>query len=291
MAEKRHNKKAPKSKVCEKKVEPKWYHTHVDRKKTGGHTMYYDDPDDHKKYYHEQLHSSCSYKVTEADDDDKEINHNLNVGELRNYVGGGVSNHSDSHSDTNSEGTFRVESAHDFGQASGRHYYRGTKQQEIKVKGQEHHSIQGGKSKGTSDYSVNGTRREKYKEDHFTHVEGDRVSMGEKNEINVFQKDVATYAGENWDTYVKQKGKIETGGDFKLTSGAKIEETAKNEYTMSSDQKIVIKVGQSKITIESGEIKIEGAKVTVKADGQVDIKGAATMIQGGGQVAPPTTFK
>jgi len=80
MTEKRHNKKAPKSKVCEKKVEPKWYYTHVDRKKTGGHTMFYDDPEDHKKYYHEELHSSCSYKVTEADDDDKEINHNLKIG-------------------------------------------------------------------------------------------------------------------------------------------------------------------------------------------------------------------
>lgn len=310
MTEKRHNKKAPKSKVCDKKVEPKWYYTHVDRKKTGGHTMCYDDPENHKKYYHEELHSSCSYKVTEADDDDKEINHNLNVGELRNYTGGGVSNHSDSHTDFNSEGTFRNESSGDSGHVSGRNYLRGTKGHEIKVKSNEHHST-AKSSEGISDFSTSGTRREKYKKDYFVHGEGDRVYMGEKNDVSVIQKDSSLYVGQNWDNYIKEKGKIETGDVFKVVSGgttsvnsaakfettskedtsiksdAKVSITGKNEISLTDDTKIVLTVGQSKITIESGKISIEGTQIEIKGTGSTSIDGHPVKINGGGTTTPP----
>lgn len=276
MTEKRHNKKAPKSKVCEKKVEPKWYYTHVDRKKTGGHTMFYDDPEDHKKYYHEELHSSCSYKVTEADDDDKEINHNLTVGELRNYTGGGVSNHSDSHIDYNAEGTYRNESAGDNARISGKNAIHAAKEQSIHMAASKTDLTPGG-SDGTRDSSHKGTYRKKIGKDYFIHGEGDRVYMGEKNDVTVIQKDSSSYVGQNWDNYIKEKGKIETGGIFKLISGdaiqansksdstitsdTKIKLTAKNEINLTDDTKIVLKVGSSTITIESGSIKIKSSSI------------------------------
>lgn len=249
----------------------------------------YTNPKDHKKTHSQEVKATGSFRATHGHDEDKEYNLELRTGEHRGYTAGGHAHHSDGSTDYASESTYRNESAGDTSSATGKDRYRGTKGKVVKAEG----STAEVKAGSTAVYrkGVTDTVNESYEQDHFTHIQGDRVFMGEKNKVDLVQKDYAMNAGQNWDTYIKEKGKIETGGDFKLTSGAKIEETAKNEYTMSSDEKIVIKVGQSKITIQSGEIKIEGAKVTVKADGQVDIKGSATMIQGGGQVAPPTTFK
>lgn len=254
----------------------------------GAQTWTYTNPKDHKKTHSQEVKATGSFKATHGHDEDKEYNLELKVGEHRGYTAGGHAHHSDGSTDSFSESTYRNESQGDKGDVC-QNRFRGTKGKIVDAGGPSH-KHRGGSSavdRITGTDSVIQT----YEQDHHSHVQGNIVTMGEKNKVDLVQKDYAMNAGQNWDTYIKEKGKIETGGDFKLTSGAKIEETAKNEYTMSSDQKIVIKVGQSKITIESGEIKIEGAKVTVKADGQVDIKGAATMIQGGGQVAPPTTFK
>ena len=254
----------------------------------GAQRWTYTNPEDYKKTHSQEVKATGSYKATHGHEDDKEYNLELLTGEHRGYTAGGHSTHCDGSKDSTTESTDRNEAVGDQSHVCDNRF-RGTKGKVVKVEGPTAEVKTG--SDAPYRTGVEGSVVNTYKQDVFTHSEGDMVTMGEKNRVDLVQKDYAMNAGQNWDTYIKQKGKIETGQDFKLESGAKIEENAKNEFTMSSDQKIVIKVGQSKITIESGEIKIEGAKVTVKADGMVDIKGSATLVQGGGQVAPPTTFK
>ena len=249
----------------------------------------YTNPKDHKKTHSQEVKATGSYKATHGHDQDKEYHLELKTGEHRGYTAGGHAHHSDGSTDSASESTYRNEAQGDQSHVTGKDRYRGTKGKIFDAGGPEAKTRHG--SDAVVHYGSSGSVNRTFEKDHHDHVQGNIVTMGEKNRVDLVQKDYAMNAGQNWDTYIKQKGKIETGQDFKLESGAKIEENAKNEFTMSSDQKIVIKVGQSKITIESGEIKIEGAKVTVKADGMVDIKGSATLVQGGGQVAPPTTFK
>jgi hypothetical protein len=272
MAKKPSNAKAPLNGIDSGKKKPKWYNMQGERKKTGGHVLINDDPSDASSYIHETFNSTGGYRIVEHDKDDKEITHSLSL-QKNDYSAGGISHHCDGHFDLNSESTIRQESAGDTAHASGgkrlvayaKKIEIGGPTTEVKAEGSE----------SVSDFSTSGTRREKHKKDFFIHTEGDHVHMIEKNTIMVSKKEIAINAGENMDTYIGQKGKIESEEEFKLYSGSKI----------------VIKVGKSKITIQDGEIKIEGAKITVKADGEVDIKGAVTKIQGGGMIAPPTTFK
>jgi hypothetical protein len=279
----------PKTPICTGNNKPEYGTIHnAHFCSDGSQSWVHVHPKDHKKSHRQKVDATGSYDIEFGDDDRKGYNLSLKH-EYRGYCGGGSMSHCDGHSDKRSESTSRDESYGDQSHVTGKDRYRGTKGKVFKAEGPEakiNHGSSAVVHNGQSG-SVNST----FEEDYHNHVQGNIVTMGEKNRVDLVQKDYAMNAGQNWDTYIKQKGKIETGQDFKLESGAKIEENAKNEFTMSSDQKIVIKVGQSKITIESGEIKIEGAKVTVKADGMVDIKGSATLVQGGGQVAPPTTFK
>ena len=54
--------------------------------------------------------------------------------------------------------------------------------------------------------------------------------------------------------------------------------------TITADDTLILKVGGSKITIKSSGIEIESS-------GDIKTQGSTTKIQGGGPVAPPTTFQ
>jgi hypothetical protein len=294
--------KFPKDAVSEKEIEPEYGFIfdgffHPD----GAQRWTYTNPKDHKKTHSQEIKASGSFRATHGHDDDKEYNLELRSGEHRGYTAGGHAHHSDGSTDHFSESTYRNESHGDQSHVTEKNRYRGTKGKVFKAEGPEakiNHGSDSPVRKGSS-----GTVNETYEKDHFSHVQGNRVFMAEKNKVDLVKEDYAMNAGKNWDTYIKEKGKIETGSDFKLTSGAKVESTSKedtkitsdakvaitgkNEISLTDDTKIILKVGQSTITIESGKISIEGTEIEIKGTGSTSIDGHPVKINGGGTTTPP----
>ena len=143
-------------------------------------------------------------------------------------------------------------------------------------------------------------RSNSFEKDLFNHIQGDHVTMAEKNWVQVTQKDVSSYAGSNWDTYIKEKGKLETGDklliqtgdDCTVNSSADVIITSKANISITADTKITIKVGSNKIEISSSGITIDAGsgKLDLKASGDVTTQGSTTKLQGGGAAGVPTTI-
>ena len=300
MANDKDNKKLPKSAVDEGDIEPKYGYIHGEWDALGGHHFKYRYPDENEKSYSEELLPSGSYNTTQHDSDKKEIHTNLKSGEFRGYTAGGHASQVDGHYDHNGEKTGRVEYGKDFGQASGGNYYRGTQKQEIKMSGgPQFNSTQQASDSITCKVS-SGTLRDRCKKDRFLATEGNYVSMGEKNKVEVFKEDVSMYAGANHDVHIKEKGKIETGStmmiqtgsDATINSAAKVIITSQAEIRITAETKITIKVGSNSIEISSSGIVInaQGGKLDLKASGDVTTQGSTTKLQGGGQNGIPTTI-
>lgn len=264
------NKKLPVDAVSEGDIEPKYGFISGEWRECGGSTWHYEFKDEKEKTYSQTTHASGAYDTIERHDKKKEIHSSHRPGEVRSYTGGGKSVHIDGHHDTNVESTHRLEVQGDIGQASGKNYYRGTKNKEVKISG-DTAKIKTG-SEAVSSRGYTGTVRNSYEKDYFNHVEGDMVSMGEKNKVTVVQKDYAINAGQNMDTYVSQKGKIETGSTMFIQTGSTatvnsasdVNITAATEITIDAGTKITLKVGSSKIEISSGSITITSPSIEFK---------------------------
>lgn len=302
---KKHNKKLPKDAVSEQDIEPKYGYIHGEWDALGGHHWAYLNPDEHKKYFSETLNASGSYKTTQQDDDAKEITTGLKPGEDRKYTAGGHSHQCDGHMDTTGEGTGRIEYPGDFAIATSKDHLLGVGGKMIKaIQDESHFNPEG----SDSVYSEGrGTKRTSIKNNEYKHVEGDKVTMVEKNHVEVNQKDRSIYA-KNVDQYSEEKGKIETGQTFLLQtgqdatvnsaakmvikSGDNTEITSQAEIKITADTKITIKVGSNSIEISSSGIVIDaqGGKLDLKASGDVTTQGATTKLQGGGAAGIPTTI-
>jgi hypothetical protein len=264
-----NNKKVPKSALDENDIEPKYGYVHGEWDALGGHHLTYRNPEEHEKSYSESITPSGSYHITHHDKKKKEIHTSVNPGEHRGYVGGGKSVQVDGHFDHNGEGTGRMEHAADFGQSTGKNYYRGTSKKEFKMSGDSRYSGTQQGSKAVYCRADSGTNRHRVKGDRFEATEGDYVSMGEKKKIEVFQKDVSMYAGSNHDVFIKEKGKIETGSTIMVQTGStatvnsasSVMIKAAQEITLDGGSKITIKVGGSSIVIQSGTITIKSASI------------------------------
>lgn len=269
MANDKDNKKLPKSAVDEGDIEPKYGYIHGEWDALGGHHFKYRYPDENEKSYSEELLPSGSYNTTQHDSDKKEIHTNLRSGEFRGYTAGGHASQVDGHYDHNGEKTGRVEYGKDFGQATGGNLYRGTQKQEIKMSGGAQYRATQKASDSTVCETKSGTYRDRCKKDRFLATEGNYVSMGEKNKVEVFKEDVSMYAGANHDIHIKEKGKIETGStmmiqtgsDATINSAAKIFGKAASDIEITSNSKITLKVGGSSIVIESGSITIKSSQI------------------------------
>lgn len=308
MANDKDNKKLPKSAVDEGDIEPKYGYIHGEWDALGGHHFKYRYPEENEKSYSEELLPSGSYNTTQHDSDKKEIHTNLKSGEFRGYTAGGHASQVDGHYDHNGEKTGRVEHAKDFGQATGGNLYRGTQKQEIKMSGGAQYRATQQASDSTVCETKSGTYRDRCKKDRFKATEGNYVSMGEKNKVEVFKQDVSMYAGANHDVHIKEKGKIETGSTMLLQtgsdatvnsaakmiikSGQNTEVTSQAEIKITADTKITIKVGSNSIEISSSGIIINanGGKLDLKASGDITTLGSTTKLQGGGQNGIPTTI-
>lgn len=261
------NKKLPVDAVSEGDIEPKYGFISGEWRECGGSSWHYEYKEEKDKTFSQTTHPSGAYDTIERNDKKKEIHTSHRSGEVRSYTGGGKSVHVDGHHDVNVESTYRTEVAGDIGQASGKNYYRGTKNKEVKISG-DTAKIKTG-SEAVSSRGYTGTVRNSYEKDYFNHVEGDMVSMGEKNKVTVVQKDYAINAGQNMDTFIQQKGKIETGSTMFIQTGstatinsaADVSVNAASEVVINASTKITLKVGSSKIEISSGSITITSPSI------------------------------
>jgi hypothetical protein len=293
------NCKLPKDAVSKGDIEMKYGFVNGEVRECGYVKLIYNNEEEQDKTTEIKIHPTGDHEVTESNSKKKSIRLSAHTGEHRQYTGGGSSTQVDGHFDHNSASTSRFESGGDMAHATGKNKILG-------IKGQHHKIIGGGEAKilsGSAPVQASGwsgTVRNSYEKDFFNHIQGDHVTMGEKNWVQVTQKDVSSYAGSNWDTYVKEKGKLETGDklliqtgdDATINSAADVIITSKANITITADTKITIKVGSNKIEISSSGITIDAGsgKVDITATGDVKTKGATTKIQNGGVSAPPTTF-
>lgn len=277
------NKKCPKSAVDEGDIEPKYGYISGEWRECGGSNWHYENAEDKDKTFSQKTYASGGYDTIEKNNKKKEIHTSLRSGEVRQYVAGGKSTHVDGHHDINSESTFRVEAAGDIGQASGQNYYRGTNGKVVKLE-KDTATVRTG-SEAVSHNGYTGTHNSTYEKNKFEHIKENHVSMTEKDRADVVKGDYALNSGKNWDTYIQQKGRIKTGGTFLIKTGetatvnsqskivlnsqsdsvvnsaAKVSITGQNEVKIKDGQKIVLEVGGSSITIESGSITIKGSQI------------------------------
>lgn len=265
-----HNKKLPKDAVSEGDIEPKYGFISGEWRECGGSNWHYEYVNEKDKTFSQKTYASGGYDTIEKNDKKKEIHSSLRSGEVRNYTAGGKSVQVDGHHDISIESTMQTQVAGDHSHVSGKNYYRGTKAKEIKISGDTAKVKTG--SEAVSSRGFSGTVRNSYAKDYFNHVEGDMVNMGEKNMATVVKQDYAINAGQNMDTYIKQKGKIETGSTFFIQTGStatinsasSVSVNAASEIVLNASSKITLKVGSSKIEISSGSITITSPSIEFK---------------------------
>lgn len=292
------NCKLPKDAVSKGDIEMKYGFVNGEVRECGYTKIVYNNEEEADKTTEIKIHPTGDHEVTESNSKKKSIRLSAHTGENRNYTGGGHSVQVDGHYDHNSDSTARFESSGDMAHATGKNKLTGVKGQKIQASAGKFNHTSGSSALQASGSS--GTVRNSYEKDLFNHVQGDHVTMAEKNWVQVTQQDVSSYAGSNWDTYVKEKGKLETGqtlmiqtgDDATVNSAADVIITSKANITITADTKITIKVGSNKIEISSSGITIDAGsgKVDINATGIIKTQGASTKIQGGGVSAPPTTF-
>lgn len=308
------NCKLPKDAVSKGEIEMKYGFVNGEVRECGYSRVIYNNEEESDKTTEIKIHPTGDHEVTESNQKKKAIKLSAQSGEHRHYTAGGHSVHADGHYDHNSESTTRFESAGDMAHATGKNKLTGIKGQEVKASAGKFNHTSGSSALQAS--GSTGTVRNSIEKDWFNHIQGDMVSMGEKNMIHVIQKDISAYAGANWDTFIKQKGKMETGqtllvqtgqdatvnsaakiitkskSDTTVDSEADIKITSKAEITITADTKITLKVGSNSIEISSSGIVINagGGKLDLKASGDVTTQGSTTKLQGGGSPGTPTTI-
>lgn len=268
------NCKLPKDSVSKGDIEMKYGFVNGEVRECGYTKIIYNNEEELDKTTEMLIHPTGDHEVLESNKKKKAIKLSAQSGEHRHYTAGGHSVHADGHYDHNSESTSRFESAGDMGHATGKNKLTGIKGQEVKASGGKFNHTSG--SSAVNGTGSSGTIRISGEKDYFKHIQGDMVSMGEKNSVQVVKKDIATYSGANWDTFIKQKGKMETGqtllvqtgGDATVNSAAKVLIKAKSvanvtgqEINLKADSKITLTVGGSSITIESGSITIKSSSI------------------------------
>lgn len=302
MADDNYNKKVPK---CDITWEYPWNQV---TQTIGGHEFYINSTPNEESY--SEYHPTGNYKQINKDGHKTELVSNKTYGLHSN----GTTITHEGTVDTSSFGGIRDTNLGGFHSETGMDFTRGIYGQYLNVsKGirttytdNEHHEIsaQGATRDHNDGYAFNNSKEE-------------AVDMTTDNRIVGTQGEYMSYNGGNWDTYMKKQGRLYAEDSFKLqtnnqlnilsrsdmvqSSNAKLDITSsdtmtvtgnsdvtitgKNSITITSDTKITIKVGSSKIEITSSGITIDAGS------GSVTTQGTQTKIQGGGMMAPPTTFQ
>jgi hypothetical protein len=294
--------KSPKDPVSDMKIEPKqgWWYGSADP--LGGHSFVYVNPNKKEEYFQQTLSAHGSFSAHSYDDDEKGFHVGLNVGGVRKYNTKSVSHQTDGQHQSDVEKCVFNQSGGDKGSATVGDTYSGRSGNHIHgMGGNQLNFLQGGSD--VKNYRVvNGDVGNKYEGHVHTSYKKDEVkAFKEGNKLTMIEKgDFAVNVQKgNWDTDVASKVRLRSGKamlyttddtwdaqsaksmalqtDTSLRTKSKQGTTfeAGEDFMISSDSKITLKVGGSSIEITDGSIKINSS-------GPVDIKGSQTKIQGGG---------
>lgn len=311
---KKHNKKLPKDAVSEQEIDPAYGHIFGHWDECGGHHFTYRNFEEASKVFDQTFNPDGSYSTSESNSEVKQIRSDFHVGEHRKYVGGGGSQHSDSHFDMNSEGTFRMEAAADLAMATAMKYLQGVGTEKIEIAGNQAKVGTGSLAGGMEGYkdgkaiTTDGlfSVRSKKKivlaaEEDMIHMVGSDFASYTKGGFEFYaEKDSKTETEKNYFVETGQKFSTNSTGDTIMNSAAKftanskqeMKLTSKADITIESDTTITLKVGQNSIEISSSGITINagGGKLDLKASGDVTTQGSTTKLQGGGSPGTPTTI-
>lgn len=246
-------------------------------------------PDFPKASCEETLKADGSYSHYEVSDKLKGLESILSH-HTRGYNSGGHSSQVDGHKDSNHESTQRNNTAGDSGKETGGTKYDGSGEQTIigsgldyirrLAKGAQNITLTDNASPGGDSISnYAGDTHENFEGDHIRSVNGNKYTMVKNGDYGAHVQD------KNIDFQADSgKARIKTGSDILI----------------ESDSKITLKVGGSTIVITPNDITITSSGgVNIKASQDINVntskdiitKGSSTQIQGGGVLAPPTTFQ
>lgn len=240
------NKKLPKHGWDDKEIVPKKGFTTGYQDILGNKEITYASPSEPDKYSYQKTRASGSYETIQIDSSKKEIRTLFAPGEERGYTGGGKSTQVDGHQDNNTESTFRINVAGDFGTSNKTLYHTSTEgsviahnryKDEYVVAASESKSYYG--TFGDHATEHDGNWHEGFKKDHVEAIAKNKITMVEGGDYALhIQKG-------NADTHIAQKGRIFSGSDMLI----------------ESKTKITLKVGASTITITSGNITIKSPRI------------------------------
>jgi len=279
-----HNKKLPKDAWSADVIKPQYGWVYGSADGLGGHTFHYRNLEEPKKASSQTLLPSGGYETVEYDEDRKEIKTNLNPGESRSYTGGGASMHAGGSVDQSSDSTMRTTVVGDIGEQGGKNKFSGIAENNLSG------------SKNAFNYTVGSSESKTY-----TTSRGDTVAQHNGNEHKSIEGDVVTSV-KGSKVLIIQSGdqaiRIQ-GGNLDTEVASKMRYKASDTILIESDQAITLKVGATTFTIGAGGIGMTtnspinlatSSTINLTASEDINIAGATTKIQGGGMIAPPTTF-
>lgn len=275
MSNKKHNKKLPKDAVSEQEIDPEYGHIFGSWDECGGHKFKYRNFEEPDKVFDQTFNPDGSYSTSESNSEVKQIRSDFHVGESRYYHKGGKSIHADSHFDTNTEATFRLESKKDMGFATAACHYHGVGKEKIEIAGNQKKVGTGsvaGSAEGYTDgkaittdglFSVRSKKKVVLaSEEEMIHLVGGDHALYTKGGHEVYaKKDSKTESEKTYYIETGQKFSTNSTSDTIMKSGAKITANAQSDISVTSQTKITLKVGSSSIVIESGSITIKSPQI------------------------------
>lgn len=207
----------------------------------------YFDPNKTKNSSKESMESDGSYRINASSK--KKAGYTVeNTNEKREYNSGGSSKHSDGHQAKSGEATGIENTKGETSRASGGADYGQFLRGMYNCIGGAVYGCSGTSSADKYTY-VSGTSTTRQDGDRFEHIDGDtKFSIG----------------GSKYETVGAEYGKNIQGGNFDIQVDAgKARLKVSNEILIESGEKITLKVGSSTITITSGNIVIQSARVDI----------------------------
>jgi type VI secretion system secreted protein VgrG len=136
---------------------------------------------------------------------------------------------------------------------------------------------------GSSDFNELRFEDKKGQEEVYFHAEKDFTRVVENNDslkVGLDKKSPGKQDIEIWGTRTTT---IKQGDDnLTLNMGSKSTKVDLGSITYEAMQKIELKVGMSKITIDMAQIKLEAPMITLQATGLAKVQAPVTMVQGTG---------
>ena len=267
MVEKPHNKKCPEGPEQSKRAKPEYPWVSGVSDVNGRHKLIHANPEKPDESFVEEFRHDGSFTIHETLKDEKGLKNELFHHE-RKY-GKSKSTHIDDNYDIRSYNKSLVVDK-EYGIQGGGTYYKGFQGGEVDVVKGSNKSRKGGKeSKQNTFKSTSGDGSELYEGNYFTFYGKDHGHSVDGSYYGLFSGEHGQYIKGNVDTFSEKKMRVASNGAMALTtsdtmsvaSEKNMSVASKKEITIEADSKIVIKVGQSKIEISDGTIKIVGSEI------------------------------